>query len=181
VKTHLRGETQVSKARPGPPTQNMEISVYFRQRGHGPSEGPAVSFPDTHTPSEGPPGVMKSGSYSATTLPGRTARMLLINATALNRKSGGAQWRDLRFSGPFLEMCFRQSEAWWEGRAVSSHLQPIQPEPPLSPCHSERSRWIYSAHQATRSVCALPQTCRLVQLVSAMGSAWCSPTCMRTI
>jgi hypothetical protein len=30
--------------------------------------------------------------------------MQLINATALDRKSGGAQWRDLRFSGPFLEM-----------------------------------------------------------------------------
>ena len=32
--------------------------------------------------------------------------MMLINATALDRKSGGAQWRDLRFSGPFLEMFF---------------------------------------------------------------------------
>jgi hypothetical protein len=30
--------------------------------------------------------------------------MLLINATILNRKSGGAKWRDLPFSGPFLEM-----------------------------------------------------------------------------
>jgi hypothetical protein len=33
-------------------------------------------------------------------------RMMLINATALNRKSGGAQWRDLRLSEPFLEMFF---------------------------------------------------------------------------
>ena len=32
--------------------------------------------------------------------------MMLINATGLHRKSGGAQWRDLRFSGPFLEMFF---------------------------------------------------------------------------
>ena len=29
-----------------------------------------------------------------------------INATNLDRKSGGAQWRDLRFSDPFLEMFF---------------------------------------------------------------------------
>jgi hypothetical protein len=36
-------------------------------------------------------------------------RMKLINATILDRKSGGAQWRDLRFNGPFLEMVFRQS------------------------------------------------------------------------
>ena len=32
--------------------------------------------------------------------------MKMIDATALNRKSGGAQWRDLRFSGPVLEMFF---------------------------------------------------------------------------
>jgi hypothetical protein len=30
--------------------------------------------------------------------------MMLINVTGLDRKSGGAQWRDLRFSGPFLEV-----------------------------------------------------------------------------
>jgi hypothetical protein len=33
-------------------------------------------------------------------------RMMLINATGLDRKSGGAQWRDLRFSGPFVGMFF---------------------------------------------------------------------------
>jgi hypothetical protein len=33
-------------------------------------------------------------------------RMKSINATVLDRKSGGAQWRDLRFSGPFLGMFF---------------------------------------------------------------------------
>jgi hypothetical protein len=32
--------------------------------------------------------------------------MKLISATNLDRKSGGVQWRDLRFSGPFLEMFF---------------------------------------------------------------------------
>jgi hypothetical protein len=72
---------------------------------------------------------MKSGSCSATTLSGRTAlpfvisteatrisyfallattacavflkenRMVVINATVLDRKSGVAQWRDLRFMG----------------------------------------------------------------------------------
>ena len=35
--------------------------------------------------------------------------MQIPNTTGLNRKSGGAQWRDLRFSGPFLGMFFRQS------------------------------------------------------------------------
>jgi hypothetical protein len=33
-------------------------------------------------------------------------RTKTINATSLDRKSGGAQWRDLRFNGPFLEMFF---------------------------------------------------------------------------
>jgi len=32
--------------------------------------------------------------------------MQIIKATGLDRKSGGAQWRDLRFGGPFLEMFF---------------------------------------------------------------------------
>jgi hypothetical protein len=34
----------------------------------------------------------------------RESRMQLPNATGLDRKSGGAQWRDLRFSGPLVEM-----------------------------------------------------------------------------
>jgi hypothetical protein len=33
-------------------------------------------------------------------------RMKFANATNLNRKSGGAKPRDLRFCGPFLEMFF---------------------------------------------------------------------------
>jgi hypothetical protein len=32
--------------------------------------------------------------------------MQILNATGLHRKSGGAQWRDLRFSGPFVGMFF---------------------------------------------------------------------------
>jgi hypothetical protein len=32
--------------------------------------------------------------------------MMLINVTGLDRKSGGAQWRDLRFGGSPLEMFF---------------------------------------------------------------------------
>jgi hypothetical protein len=36
-------------------------------------------------------------------------RMKCINAMNLNRKSGGAQPRDLRFSGPFLDMFFETS------------------------------------------------------------------------
>ncbi len=38
------------------------------------------------------------------------SRMQIINATDLDRKSGGAQWRDLRFSGPFLEMFFDRAD-----------------------------------------------------------------------
>ena len=33
-------------------------------------------------------------------------RMNLIDARDLDRKSGGAQWRGLRFGGSFLEMFF---------------------------------------------------------------------------
>jgi hypothetical protein len=32
--------------------------------------------------------------------------MQIPNTTGLNRKSGGAQWRDLRFGGSFLGMFF---------------------------------------------------------------------------
>jgi hypothetical protein len=32
--------------------------------------------------------------------------MQILNATGLDRKSGGAQWRDLRFSGSLLEMLY---------------------------------------------------------------------------
>ena len=88
----------------------------------------------------GPPRVMKNGSCSATTLPGSTAlpfvvstgaypdfllhdaatttyavflkktAYVLINATNLDRKSGGAEWRDLRFSGHFLEVFFDRAK-----------------------------------------------------------------------
>ena len=37
--------------------------------------------------------------------------MQTIKATGLHRKSGGAQWRDLRFSGPFLEMFFLEERS----------------------------------------------------------------------
>ena len=36
---------------------------------------------------------------------------LLATTTCLHRKSGGAQWRDLRSSGPFLAMFFRESQS----------------------------------------------------------------------
>ena len=36
----------------------------------------------------------------------KESRMQIIEATGLDRKSGGAQWRDLRFSVSFLEMFF---------------------------------------------------------------------------
>ena len=34
--------------------------------------------------------------------------MQIIKDTGLHGKSGGAQWRDLRFGGSFLEMCFHR-------------------------------------------------------------------------
>jgi hypothetical protein len=42
------------------------------------------------------------------------SRMQILNATGLHRKSGGAQWRDLRFSGPFVGMFFDRAyfAAW---------------------------------------------------------------------
>jgi hypothetical protein len=66
--------------------------------------------------------------------------MMVINATALDRKSGGAQWRDLRFSGPFLEMFFDRAQRSREisvrklclgnvfDRAVSSPTDPEIPD-----------------------------------------------------
>ena len=56
----------------------------FRQRSRGPS---------------GPPKVMKNGSCSVTTLPGRTALPFVISTEA--KRSG-------EICGPFLEMFFRQ-------------------------------------------------------------------------
>jgi hypothetical protein len=41
----------------------------------------------------------------------KESRMQIIKATALHRKSGGAQWRDLRFSGPSWK-CFRPQSQW---------------------------------------------------------------------
>jgi hypothetical protein len=38
--------------------------------------------------------------------------MKFANATNLNRKSGVAKWRDLRFGGPFLEMLFKKPSRW---------------------------------------------------------------------
>ena len=37
--------------------------------------------------------------------------MQITKATALHRKSGGAQWRDLRFGGSFLEMFVDRAKA----------------------------------------------------------------------
>jgi hypothetical protein len=36
----------------------------------------------------------------------KEGRMKCINATKFHRKSGGAQWRDLQFCRPLLEMFF---------------------------------------------------------------------------
>jgi hypothetical protein len=41
--------------------------------------------------------------------------MMVINATVLDRKSGVTQWRDLRFSGPFLGMFFDRAGCSYTG------------------------------------------------------------------
>ena len=46
--------------------------------------------------------------------------MQIIKARGLDRKSGGAQWRDLRFSGPFLEIFFDRALRVVDGPAVLS-------------------------------------------------------------
>jgi hypothetical protein len=46
----------------------------------------------------------------------RESRMQIPNTTGLDRKSGGAKWRDLRFSNPFLEMFFDRVATHSEGK-----------------------------------------------------------------
>ena len=56
----------------------------------------------------------------------KESHMQIIKATGLDRKSGGAQWRDLRFSRSFLEMFFDRSVSVVEGPAVLSRGSRIQ-------------------------------------------------------
>ena len=111
----------------------------------------------------GPPKRMKNSSRSATTLPGsaisppchpveRTRisyfaalatttdavsrkgnRMKMIKATALDRKSGGAQWRDLRFSGSFVEMFFDRGSPSTKAEGFASGRRRTNPFPGLEP------------------------------------------------
>jgi hypothetical protein len=54
----------------------------------------------------------------------KEGRMKCTNATKSNRKSGVAKWRDLRFSGLFLEMFFRPpNHADPEGRPPRTALK----------------------------------------------------------
>jgi hypothetical protein len=64
----------------------------------------------------------------------RESRMQIPNTTGLNRKSGGAQWRDLRFSGPFLGMFFDRAkwrDLWFPFRVFTA---------PAKGCRSIESR-----------------------------------------
>jgi hypothetical protein len=86
-------------------------------------EGPAVPFnPFTRGSMKAPPSALSSRP-ERTRISCRAAldkaayapfrkegRMKCTNATKVHRKSGGAQWRDLQFYGPFLEM-FRQASS----------------------------------------------------------------------
>ena len=73
----------------------------------------------------------------------KESRMQIIKATGLDRKSGGAQWRDLRFSGPFLEMFFDRGVMGLrptqgdEKRLLSTNDSAWKHRPPL--CHLDRS------------------------------------------
>ena len=73
----------------------------------------------------------------------KESRMQIIKATGLDRKSGGAQWRDLRFGGSFLEMFFDRGimslrpTQGDEKRLLFSSYSPWKHRPPL--CHLDRS------------------------------------------
>jgi hypothetical protein len=56
----------------------------------------------------------------------KESRMQIIKATALHRKSGGAQWRDLRFSGPFVGMFFDRAKRPAVSSRSEQTLQPFQ-------------------------------------------------------
>jgi hypothetical protein len=69
--------------------------------------------------------------------------MMSINVTALDRKSGGAQWRDLRFSGSSLDMFFERGVMGFrptqgdEKRLLFSNYSLWKRLSPL--CHLDRS------------------------------------------
>ena len=48
------------------------------------------------------------------------SRTISTNATTLDRKSGGAERRDLQFSGPLVEMFFRQTDQVKDGNGTCS-------------------------------------------------------------
>jgi hypothetical protein len=60
-------------------------------------------------------------------------RMKMIKATALDRKSGGAQWRDLRFSGSFVEMFFDRGSPSTKAEGFASGRRRTNPFPGLEP------------------------------------------------
>ena len=68
-RTNNEWVAQVSKARPGPHTQSLEVQLIFDRGNHGPS-------------ALGPPKVMKNGSCSATTVAGSTALPFVISTGA---------------------------------------------------------------------------------------------------
>jgi hypothetical protein len=85
--------------------------------GLGPTQGDEKRLLFSNSPLEAPPSPLSSRpkrtriSYLALRATDTCAalreesRMQSLKATGLDRKSGGAQWRDLRFNGPFLK-CF---------------------------------------------------------------------------
>jgi hypothetical protein len=70
-RTDFSGETQVSKSRPGPPTQSLEVAACFS------TERTRISY-------------FALVATSTCAALRRESRMQILNATGLDRKSGGA-------------------------------------------------------------------------------------------
>ena len=100
--------------------------------------------------------------------------MQTLKATGLDRKSGGAQWRDLRFGSSHLEMffdrgimCFRPTQGAMKTAPIQQLLFMQAPPSPLS-SRPERTRISYFALLATTTCAALLKESRM-QFIKATG------------
>jgi hypothetical protein len=55
--------------------------------------------------------------------------MQFIGATGLHGKSGGAEWRDLRFSGPLLEMFSCIAGKTFPRKSIHTEISPLRCAP----------------------------------------------------
>jgi hypothetical protein len=151
TRTHIGRVAQVSKSRPGPPSHSLSRTYsLWKHR---------------------PPPVIPTGAYrisyfallATTTCAAlrKESRMQTLKATGLDRKSGGAQWRDLRFGSSHLEMffdrgimCFRPTQGAMKTAPIQQLLFMQAPPSPLS-SRPERTRISYFALLATTTCAAL--------------------------